>query len=326
MKKYLIIRFSSIGDIVLTTPVVRCLKEQTGAEVHYLSKQQFRGLLEPNPYIDKCHFIKEDVAEVLDELKPENFDEVIDLHNNLRSLKVKRALGVKSTSFEKHNLEKWLLVNAKINLLPDVHIVDRYMQTVAHFGVKNDGAGLDYYLTAEDELDLKKELPASFQNGFVAFVIGGQHSGKMCSPKKIVEICKQIKSPVLLLGGPEDAAKGDLISREAGEHVYNAAGKFKLGQSAYLLKHANAVITHDTGLMHIASAFKKKIISLWGGTVPELGMYPYLPGEGSVILEHKHFMRPSSKLGSRKGIYLLWNFMDMIPTEKISELVNKRIS
>lgn len=317
MKKYLVIRFSSIGDIVLTTPVVRCLKEQTGTEVHYLSKQQFRGILAPNPHIDKLHLIKEDVAEIIEELKAENFDEIIDLHNNLRSLKVKRALGVKATSFKKHNIAKWLLVNAKINLLPEVHIVDRYMQTVAHLGVKNDGAGLDYYLTAEDALDFKKVLPENFQNGFVAFVIGGQHNGKMCSPKKIVEICKQIKSPVLLLGGPEDAEKGESISREAGDNVYNAAGKFKLGQSAFLLKHARAVITHDTGLMHIAAAFKKKIISLWGGTVPELGMYPYLPGEGSKILEVKHFMRPSSKLGSRKGIYLLWNFMDMIPTAKI---------
>jgi ADP-heptose:LPS heptosyltransferase len=99
-------------------------------------------------------------------------------------------------------------------------------------------------------------------------------------------------------------------------------GKFKLGQSAYLVKQADAVITHDTGLMHVAAAFKKKIISLWGGTVPELGMHPYLPGDGSKILEVKHFMRPSSKLGTRKGIYKLWNFMDMIPTEAISEVVN----
>ena len=67
MKKYLVIRFSSIGDIVLTTPVVRCLKEQTGAEVHYLSKQQFRGILAPNPHIDKLHVIKEDVAEIIEQ-------------------------------------------------------------------------------------------------------------------------------------------------------------------------------------------------------------------------------------------------------------------
>ncbi len=317
MKKYLIIRFSSIGDIVLTTPVVRCLKLQTGAEIHYLCKQEFNNVLAPNPYIDKLHLIKDSVDEVLEELKAENFDEIIDLHNNVRTLRVKWALGKKATSFTKHNVAKWVLVNAKLNLLPKVHIVERYMQTVAHLGVKNDQKGLDYFLTADDELDLKTVLPAGFASGYTAFVIGGQHEGKMCSAKKIAEICKKIKGPVLLLGGPADAEKGKEISRVAGKHVFNAAGKFKLGQSAFLVKHADTVITHDTGLMHVAAAFKKKVISLWGGTVPELGMYPYLPGAGSVILEHKHFMRPSSKLGSRKGIYKLWNFMDMIETEKI---------
>jgi ADP-heptose:LPS heptosyltransferase len=325
MKKYLIIRFSSIGDIVLTTPVIRCLKQQTESEVHYLSKRQFKGILEPNPYIDKLHFIDTKVDEVLAQLKAENFDEIIDLHHNLRTAQVKRVLNIRSTSFKKLNLQKFVLVNFKINLLPDVHIVERYMQTVAHLGVINDNEGLDYFLTKNDELNLVETIPSTFQGGYVAFVIGGQHEGKMCSPKKIVAICKSIKKPVLLLGGPEDAEKGNDISREAGEHVYNAAGKFKLGQSAYLLSKADVVITHDTGLMHIAAAFKKPILSLWGGTVPELGMYPYLPGEGSQVLEVKHFMRPSSKLGTRKGMYRLWNFMDMIPTEAISEWVNERV-
>ena len=323
MKKYLIIRFSSIGDIVLTTPVIRCLKEQTGAEVHYLSKQQFKGILETNPYIDKLHLIKDKVAEVLEELKAENFDEIIDLHHNLRTLQVKKALGVPAYSFPKYNLQKFILVNFKINLLPDVHVVDRYMQTVAHLGVKNDDKGLDFFLRPEDELDLQKVLPQGFEKGYVAFVIGGQHEGKMCSVAKIIAVCKKITKPVVLLGGPEDAARGEQISREAGNHVFNTCGKYKLGQSAYLVKMADAVITHDTGLMHIAAAFKKKVISLWGGTVPELGMYPYMPGKGSKILEVKHVMRPSSKLGTRKGIYKLWNFMDMIPNESISELANK---
>jgi ADP-heptose:LPS heptosyltransferase len=323
MKKYLIIRFSSIGDIVLTTPVIRCLKEQTGAEVHYLSKRPFKGLLQPNPHIDKLYLIDAKVDEVLPQLKAEGYHEIIDLHNNLRTLQVKRALGVPAHSFPKLNIQKFILVNLKINLLPDVHIVERYMQTVAHLGVKNDDKGLDYFLTEEDELALEAVLPEAFLKGYVAFVIGGQHEGKMCSPEKITAICKAITKPVVLLGGPEDAEKGEAISREAGEHVFNAAGKFRLGQSVYVVKQADAVITHDTGLMHVAAAFKKKVISLWGGTVPELGMYPYLPGEGSKILEVKHFMRPSSKLGTRKGIYKLWNFMDMIPTESISELVNE---
>ena len=325
MKKYLIIRFSSIGDIVLTTPVVRCLKEQTNAQVHYLSKAQFSSILKPNPFIDKLHFINKDVDEVIPELKAEGFDEIIDLHNNLRTLRIKRALGIKSTSFEKHNVAKWFLVNLKWNTLPNVHIVDRYIATVKHLGVVNDMKGLDYFLTKEDEVDLKNfEEGNWYGKPFVAFVIGGQHEGKMCSTKKIIEICKRIEQPVLLFGGPEDQQKGAEIEKACQPNVLNIAGKFSLGQSAFILSKASVVITHDTGLMHIAAAFNKKIISLWGGTVPELGMYPYLPGEGSQILEVKHFMRPSSKLGSRKGIYRLWNFMDMIPTDKIVSAIQEK--
>src|ERR1700744_3655146 len=107
--KFLIIRFSSIGDIVLTTPLVRCLKKQVAtAEVHYLTKSAFRPILEANPYVDKIHILKEDLGEVIGDLDSEDFDYIIDLHHNLRTLKVKRALKKKSFSFEKLNIPKWL--------------------------------------------------------------------------------------------------------------------------------------------------------------------------------------------------------------------------
>src|SRR4051812_37393796 len=144
--KFLIIRFSSIGDIVLTTPVIRCLKQQVaGAEVHYLTKRGFKAVLENNPYIDKLHLLGDDLDETILQLQRENFDYIIDLHKNLRTLKVKRGLNkVKSVSFNKLNIQKWFLTAFKINMLPTVHIVDRYLQTIKKFGVENDGKGLDY--------------------------------------------------------------------------------------------------------------------------------------------------------------------------------------
>ena len=316
MKKILIIRFSSIGDIVLTTPVIRCVKTQLNCELHFVTKESFKGMLEENPYVDKVHTFKKEVADVISILKNEKFDFVVDLHNNIRSHKLIRSLGVPHHSFKKFNIEKWVLVNFKYNSLPKVHIVDRYMDTVKTLGVENDNKGLNYFIPESDKIKLDF-LPKEFKTRYVAFVIGGQHEGKMCSESKITEICKALRRPIVLLGGPEDAEKGKRISDHCGPLVYNAAGKFSLNQSAWILKNSELVITHDTGLMHIASAFQKRIISLWGGTVPELGMYPYLPGEGSKILEVEHFMRPSSKLGTRRGIYKIWNFMEMIPTKDI---------
>ncbi|MCH8553790.1 MAG: glycosyltransferase family 9 protein [Schleiferiaceae bacterium] len=321
--KVLVIRFSSIGDIVLTTPVVRCLNEQLQAEVHFVSKGAFQSFLAPNPHISKAYFFKKDWGEVLPELKAEAYDFVVDLHNNLRSLRLKAALGVPSAAFPKLNIRKWILVNFKLPVMPKVHIVDRYFEAVATLGVANDGRGLDYFIPDADEVSLSF-FPKTFENGYLAFVIGGQHAGKMLKAEKIARICAAIDYPIALLGGPEDEQKGETIA-QVGSHVTNVAGKFSLNQSASVLRQAKLVVTHDTGLMHIASAFKKDIISLWGGTVPELGMYPYLPGPNSCILERPHIMRPPSKLGKHRGIYKLWDFMEQIPDAVIVAAIQDRI-
>jgi len=108
-KKILVIRFSSIGDIVLTSPMVRCLKQQIpDAEVHYLTKRQYLPLLEKNPFIDKIYTIDDKVSEVLPTLKAEHYDFIVDLHKNLRSFQTKLSLGVASGTFNKLNKKKWL--------------------------------------------------------------------------------------------------------------------------------------------------------------------------------------------------------------------------
>ncbi len=298
--KILILRFSSIGDIVLTSPVVRCLKQQLNAsEIHFLTKKSFASIVENNPNVDKVFSFEKDVKEVLHELKKENYDWVIDLHHNLRSMQVKRALGKPSKSFNKLNIEKWLLVNLKINRLPNKHIVDRYFETVAHLGVKNDLKGLDFFIDAKNEVAISS-LPREFQNGFIAFVIGAKHNTKKLPTEKIISICKKLNRAVILIGGKEDFEVGEKIASQI-SNVFNGFGKYNLQQSASLIKQADKVITHDTGMMHIAAAFQKNIISVWGNTVPGFGMYPYMPGKESKIVEVKNLScRPCSKIGFEK--------------------------
>jgi ADP-heptose:LPS heptosyltransferase len=274
--KILIIRFSSIGDIVLTTPVIRCLKQQTGAEIHYLTKKNFEKILGSNPYIDRVVSIEKDISEVLTLLKSMNYDYVIDLHKNLRSLRVKTSLKAKSYSFDKLNFEKWLMVNLKINFLPFKHIVDRYLETVVPLGVKNDGLGLDYFIPKEDEINMETLAP-EINQPYIAFVIGAAHATKRLPVDKIVEICDKITYPIILLGGKEDADNGAFIVSKSKRKLVNLCGTLNLNQSASVVKQAHKVISHDTGLMHIAAAFHKDIISVWGNTIPEFGMYPYLP-------------------------------------------------
>jgi ADP-heptose:LPS heptosyltransferase len=286
---------------VLTTPVVRCIKEQKPEiEIHYVTKKSFKGILENNPYITKIHTIEKDVKEIADVLKKENFDFVVDLHNNIRSMQTKKIIGKPSSSFKKLNFKKWILVNFKVDKMPNVHIVDRYMQTVKGLGIKNDHKGLDCFIPAADEVQMSS-LPLSHQNGYVGFVIGAKFFTKQLPTEKIISICKKINQPIILLGGKEDIARGEQIEKAVGVNIYNACGKYNLNQSASLVKQATKIITHDTGLMHIAAAFKKEIISVWGNTVPAFGFTPYLPGANSKMVEVKDLScRPCSKIGYDK--------------------------
>lgn len=328
--KVLVIRFSSIGDIVLTSPVIRCLKQsrlQSGEgkiEIHYLVKEIFSPVLASNPHISKIHTIVDKVSEVMPALKKEQFDYVIDLHNNIRSAIVKKGLSAKgekrlSFTVNKINFQKWILVNFKINRLPNVHIVNRYMETVKDIGIKNDNKGLDYFIPKEDEIDLLR-LPPSHQNGYICFAIGGKHATKRLPLDKIISICKKIGKPIVLLGSDEDKEKAITIEESVGDIIYNSCGKYNINQSASLIRQAEKVITHDTGLMHIAAAFKKDIVSIWGNTIPEFGMYPYMPQdkEKSKIIEVKGLScRPCSKIGYNKCPKGHFKCMNLIGEEEI---------
>ncbi len=299
--RILVIRFSSIGDIVLTTPVLRALKTQLhgGAEVHVLTKEKFAGLFEGNPHVDHLHTMKTTVQEVIPELEEVGFDYIIDLHNNIRSRIVRRRLKSMCFVFKKLNFEKWLWVNTGINRMPDVHVVQRYMDTLKAFSVVDDGKGLDFYIPDRERVDVNA-LPSTFSGGFIALALGGAHIGKRMDAEKLIHICSSIPHPIVLLGGPEDRAVGDDIASALGDQVCNKAGECSIHQSADLLRQSRVVISGDTGLMHIASAFGKKIISVWGCTVPGLGMSPWRAHPDSVRIEPVgRKKRPCSKLGNR---------------------------
>lgn len=329
--KILVIRFSSIGDIVLTTPVVRCLKQQlAGAEIHYLTKKAFIPVLQANPYIDRIHQLSQDFDETIRELKAENFDFVVDLHHNLRSLRVKRALNCRTASFNKLNIQKWLYTNFKINLLPKVHIVDRYLQAVASLGVTNDGGGLDYFIPESEKVN-QQDIPAAHQLGYIGLVVGAAHATKRLPLHKLKELVSIIDHPVIVLGGPEDRAVGDVLAETDPFKVYNACGKFSINESADLVRQAKLVISHDTGLMHIAAAFRKPVISVWGNTVPAFGMYPYY-GQHYNLQQMKPFdiveinglpCRPCSKIGYEKCPKGHFKCMEQIDPAHIRKLVQK---
>jgi ADP-heptose:LPS heptosyltransferase len=320
--KFLIIRFSSIGDIVLTTPVIRCLKKQLpDSEIHFLTKQSFATIVQSNPYVDKVHLLEDNWDAMVEEIKKENYDYVIDLHHNLRTLRLKKELGVKTYAFNKLNIKKWIYTNLKLNVMPDLHIVDRYMKTLESFNIRNDGEGLDYFIPEKD-LVKQQDIPVSHHIGYIGIVIGAAHFTKRLPVEKLKELCGKINHPIILLGGKEDAEAARQIASIDPVKIYDACGKFNLNESADLVQKAKLIITHDTGLMHIAAAFKKKIISVWGNTVPQFGMYPYY-GKSEIPNSQLQIpglrCRPCSKIGYSKCPRGHFKCMKQISMEAVAE-------
>ena len=299
--RILVVRFSSIGDMVLTSPVVRHLKKgwPGDCEVHYITKKKFRAIVDPNPYIDRVFAIEKSTNEVLEELQEQDYAYIIDLHNNIRSSILKRKLGLLAFTFKKLNFRKWLLVNFGIDKMPDVHVVDRYMDTLRTFDIPRDEEGLDYFIPEDQEMKAG-DFPVGFDKPYIAIAIGAQHWRKKLPKHRLVELCQMLDHPIALLGGPDDMEVARDIAEKAGDHVWPAAGHLSLHQSASVVRQSAVVISHDTGLMHIAAAFGKPVISVWGATVPQFGMYPYKPGPNSVMVQADHLKkRPCSKLGTR---------------------------
>lgn len=301
--KFLVIRFSSIGDIVLASPVLRCLKQQVStAEIHFVTKRSFAAVTEANPYVDKFFYLDNDLNKLIDELRKEDYDYVIDLHNNLRSNKIRRALNKQSRSIDKLNWQKFLLTRLRINLMPGKHITERSLETVAEFGVKNDGKGLDYFIPEKD-LITEEDIPASHHAGYIAIVIGASYATKKLPVYKLQELVRQIDFPVILVGGKEDVAEGEAVAAVDTGKVYNACGKFNLNESADIVRRSRLVISHDTGLQYIACAFNKPVVAIWGSTSPKLNVEPYYPASVENKYENVFLdlnCQPCSKYGNRK--------------------------
>ncbi len=280
--RLLFIRFSSIGDIVLTSPAIRCAKKQIpGVEIHFLTKASMKDLVIANPYIDQVHYLKDSIADTVAPLQQIGFDYVIDLHHNQRSWRIKKALGVKAFSYQKLSIQKWLLAVTKINWLPKSHVCERYLNTLLNFGVINDGAGLDYFIPSNIR-PVYTDLPPEFDQGYTACVIGASYETKKMPIAKWKELFEKTNTPIVIIGDNADAENAEQLASAFPHKIFNACGKYTLSESALLIQHAHKVVSHDTGFLHIAAAFNKPTVTIWGATSPVLQFEAYYASNSMV--------------------------------------------
>ncbi len=304
MKKILILRFSAIGDIVLTSPVIRSLRAALpDAEIHYFTKPAYKDLLIHNPHLDRLHLLAENLSEQLTQLRKEKFDHILDLHNNLRTLRVKRALKCPASTFNKKNLSKYILCQPLLRPLAGEipHIVMRYGETLHGLNITLDNKGLELFLPDGMEGEMAAKLPSSLQGvpNLLGVVLGAKWATKRWPTHHFETLLNQLGRPVMLIGGPDAREEADYLTQHLKVPYFDAVAHFGLLEAAALMKQCQAVLTHDTGFMHIAAAFGMKTYSLWGNTVPAFGMTPYRTDH--VILENTEpGCRPCSKIGHQK--------------------------
>jgi len=311
---------------------MRCLKKQLAdAEVHFVTKSSFRMVTEHSPYIDKFFYFDEDLSVLIQDLKKENYDYVIDLHDNIRSNRIRRALKKKSYTINKLSVEKFLLTNFNINLMPGRHITKRSLDTVAELGVVDDGLGLDYFIPPGQRVN-ETDIPTSHQAGFLAVVIGANHFTKKLPVHKLQELCYKIEHPIILLGGKEDQSAGVQIASVDPVKIYNACGKFSLHESADLVRRSKLVVSHDTGMQYIACAFQKPVLAVWGGTSPRLDVEPYygsaytqtgVPIYENILLNLR--CQPCSRFGSKTCPLEHFNCMEKQDIDALVSKVHERL-
>jgi ADP-heptose:LPS heptosyltransferase len=298
-----------MGDIVLTTPVPRLLKKKfPNSNIHFITKDEYSYIYDNNINVDKVIKFKDNPIEILTQLRSEKYDLVVDLHNNLRSNFIKLFLLKTSITYKKYFFKRWLLTNLKIKLKIK-HIAKSYIETLLKINIYDDGEGLDFYFSKKRK---EIKLPSIYNNGFIVVVVGAKHKTKRLTSKKLIELCDKINGPIVLVGGKSEIPiskklenffnYSDLRIRDElnkNTYIYNLCGKLNIEESAYIIKMSDKVFTHDTGLMHIASALKKKIFSIFGSTHSNLGFYPFRTSF-SVIENNNLSCRPCTKIGYAK--------------------------
>lgn len=295
LNKILIIRLSSLGDILLTTPFIRAIKSQfPDIKIDMLLREEYADVVKINPYLNKKFLFKKDDKSnnvLIEQLKNTNYELVIDLQNNLRSKKIVSSLKTKSVKFDKRSFDKFLLVNFKINKLKEApQIPVRYSNTIQD--LKLDKGGLDLFT----DKSANEELIGN--NSLIGFCPGARHFTKRWLKEYFVELGNKLTQDgytIVLFGGRIDKEICEEINKAIPGSI-NLANDDDLLQTVADMKLCKVVVCNDSGLMHTATATGTKVIAIFGSTVKELGFAPY--NCNNLILENNSLTcRPCSHIG-----------------------------
>jgi len=314
VRKVLFIRMSELGDIILTTPVIRALKNCfPAARIDYLTKAQFREVLSGHPLVRKVIGFDSrqgfwGLVRLVQDLRDEHYDLIIDLHINPRSILVRYFSGAwMMRRYRKYSLERRLLKWLRINLLNDAgSVVERYFSALDDFGISPNGALPELYISQADKRTAKEIIEKAGLSGrrLIGLVPGSRRKNKIWPLERFArageELAKEFDAGVVILGGEGEQEIGDGVYenlRQAGlERVINLTSKLSIMESSAVIGELDLVISNDTALMHIATAVGAPVVAIFGPTTREMGFFPY--SQNALVVERKELKcRPCSLHG-----------------------------
>lgn len=320
VKKILIIRLSSLGDILLSTPLVRTIKSKyPDAAIDFLLRKEYGDVYRCNPHLNKLYLYNNDnTGELIKELELNSYDLVIDLQNNLRSRKITEKLNTRVTRFRKKTIDKFLLVHFKINRLKNApQIADRYAESIPGFSLDNEGLEIFTDCKEQDHLILPENS--------IGFCPGSRHFTKMYPEKYFIDLGNILTEKgfrIILLGGKSDI---DICSRisSAINNSINLCSNNNLLLTVNYMKQCKCIVCNDSGLMHLGCAAKVPVITIFGSSVKEFGFTPYTSVKSLILENNSLSCRPCSHIGRSECPLKHFKCMIEITPEKVSESIEQ---
>ncbi len=303
--RILAMRFSSIGDVLLTTPLLRATRERhPGAHLTFLTKEPFAPLIADNPRVNEVMVLTrgQSLDSLARDIRQRQFTHLLDLHGSLRTRALRLLVPGTWSGYRKHRVAREVLIRTKKSVYPrEIPVPERYFDAVRALDVRPDGAPPEFFLNASAREDAAAWLTASgvpLHQDLIAVAPGAAHGTKRWPVEywhSLVERLTAGGAGVIVVGGPEDLKTGEAVARAGGTRAANAAGLFGLQGTGALLSRAKAVISGDTGVMHMATAVNTPVVALFGPTVRAFGFFPYTPA--AVVVERDLDCRPCTAWG-----------------------------
>ncbi len=322
-KRILIIRLSSLGDVLLTTPVIRAIKKLfPDAAIDFLVREEYADAIKFNPYINVVHALSrsEKSKFLIKVLKGNKYNFIVDLQNNVRSRLLIGSLGLTTYFFKKPNWDKYLLVRFKINRYKEIKsITEMYCESIP--GLKLDKLGLELHTP----LNISTCLP--LKNNYIGLCPGSKHFTKRWPSAYFIDLGNELLNKgyeILVFGGRDDKEICALVTSQINGSI-NLCNDNDLLKTATEIRNCKLVVCNDSGLMHVAASVGVPVITIFGSSVREFGFSPY--GVPNLILENKSLScRPCSHIGRSNCPKKHFKCMKEITPQIVSENVTQFLS